>query len=199
MVKIWKEENIANRTKHSSLIPTWIYFVEVCGFTFKFHSIEQLEQTLEYYTKKLHPSSIIPNLDQSPEKFDRSFIQRWYEKLPLYLRKESKRKKVVAALQQAVHQFSNDNEYISVSNRRTKPITRNSRSIRIESVNQSYWCDTCDRALGYGRCRRCRTRRKLEPEKFRLRTMLVAHCNTCGVSLGKGLCRWCKTCRRVDV
>lgn len=195
MVRIWKEENLEHYTKYSNLVPIWLYFVEVCGFTFKFHSVEQLEQTLEYYTKKLHPSSIIPNLNQCPEKIDRSLIQRWYEKLPLYLRKEAKRKKVVAALQKAVHQFSSDNEYRSVSMHRTKPVTRKSKSIRIECVDQSYWCRICDTALGYGRCRRCQKRRKLDPEKFKPRAMRIAHCNMCGVSLGQGTCQWCKTSR----
>jgi hypothetical protein len=196
MVKIWKEENVENRTKHSNLVPIWSYFVEVCGFTFRFHSIEHLEEVLEYYRQKLHPSSILSNLDRSPGPLDRSLLQRWYEKLPLYLRKESKRKKVVAALQQAVLRFSEEDQSLSIQ--RAKPITSNPKSICFESVNQSYWCRTCDTALGHGRCRRCQGRKRAEPERFSPKAKPVAYCNNCGVSLGQGTCRGCNNFKNLQ-
>ncbi len=84
------------------LIPRWVYFVSVCSFTFEFHSIEQIEACLEYYTEKLHPSS---------RRFDmwggdHWEFQRWFERLPMYLLEESKRQKVAKALTKALTEFS---------------------------------------------------------------------------------------------
>ncbi|MBD1910307.1 MULTISPECIES: hypothetical protein [unclassified Leptolyngbya] len=189
MVKVWKEENLERRTQHSTLQPVWNYFVEVCGFTFKFDSIEQLEQVLEYYRQKIHPSSIIPRLDRSLEKIDRSLIQRWYERLPLYLRKEPKRQKVVAALEQARQRIHDDDLTIHPTE------TPKGKPVRFEPVSEAFWCRTCDRPLGYGRCKRCRAKQALDPEKYKPKEPSIPFCNTCGVNLGQGSCKWCKARR----
>lgn len=186
MVKIWKEESLESRTQHSTLLPQWNYFVEVCGFTFKFNSIEQLEEVLAYYSQKLHPSSIIPHLDQSPEKIDRSLIQRWYERLPLYLRKEPKRQKVVAALKQARQKIQDGDLPLQ-----TAPKQRR-KSVHFESVSEAFWCRTCDRPLGYGRCKRCQAKQASNPDKYKPKEPSVPFCNTCNVNLGQGSCKWCK-------
>src|SRR5262245_44471401 len=84
-----------------------VLFVRVAGFTVVFHPVEQLQACLEFYRQKLHPSS------RSAERADavssgeilwRLHVQRWYERLPLYLREEPKRQRVVAALEAAMRE-----------------------------------------------------------------------------------------------
>jgi hypothetical protein len=118
MAKFWKENY--DHTKHENhmfgyktladeydkaptLIPYYVYFVNVCSFTFEFHSIEQIEICLEYYSKKIHPSSRIDRDGGDPWEF-----QRWFDKLPMYLLEEPKRQKVVKALKKALGKFKND-------------------------------------------------------------------------------------------
>src|SRR5690349_21196001 len=36
-----------------------VYFVRVCGFTFEFHGIEQIEVCLKFFSQKVRPSSMI--------------------------------------------------------------------------------------------------------------------------------------------
>ena len=68
---------------------------------FRFESLPQLERAIAYYERKILPSSIIPK-----EKFHdyggfSGEAHRWYERLPLFLREEPKRRKVVKALRAA--------------------------------------------------------------------------------------------------
>ena len=79
--------------------------VTVCGFTFEFHSLEQLAACLEYYRRKHHPSGRLPRSIRAPDHWE---SQRWFERLPLYLREESKRLKVVAALTRALAEFASE-------------------------------------------------------------------------------------------
>ena len=92
---------LARRDVPRSLQRRRVLFVRAAGFTFTFHSPEQLAACLAYYRRPLHPSS------RSPERAAavrdgavgwRWHVQRWYERLPLYLREEPKRRRVVAAL-----------------------------------------------------------------------------------------------------
>ena len=115
MAKIWKEEfdprrhqNQMNaisapRQAKDNLVPQWVYFVRVCSFTFEFHSVAQINQCLEYYNRKLHPSS---RLDISGA--DHWEMQRWFERLPMYLSEEPKRERVVKALAAALEQFGSN-------------------------------------------------------------------------------------------
>lgn len=81
-----------------TLEPHEVLFVRVVGFTFEFHSVEQVRACLAFYARKLHATSRLPT-----EGGDRWEFQRWFERLPLFLREEPKRKKVVAALEEALH------------------------------------------------------------------------------------------------
>lgn len=114
MAKVWKEQ--LNPSLHHNQMwaayPTpvnsrgyvtepWVYFVRVCSFTFEFHSIEQIEACLEYYSQKVHPSSRL-----SIGSADHWEVQRWFERLPMYLLEESKRLKVVKALTAALATFT---------------------------------------------------------------------------------------------
>ena len=78
----------------------WIYFVRVCSFTFSFDSVEQIQEYLDYYSQKVHPSSAMSNVPASGWEF-----QTRFDELPLYLREESKRQKVIKALSKAIAEF----------------------------------------------------------------------------------------------
>lgn len=69
-----------------------VCLVNVCGFTFIFHSLAQLRLCLEYYSQERQPLTRLP-------------VHRWFEKLPLYLLEKPKRAKVVAALKRALEEY----------------------------------------------------------------------------------------------
>ena len=117
MAKIWKEEytpgthynkmwELSTPEVSNSRSPLhWVYLVRVCSFTFEFHSTEQIIICLDYYSEKVHPSSRIPWKELPDYGGDHSEVQRWFERLPMYLLEEPKRQKVVKALSSAVEQF----------------------------------------------------------------------------------------------
>ena len=106
-----------SETKENALVPNWTYFVEVCGFTFHFNSLEQIEGYLNYYQKKIHPSSADGiawgRLYSKGNDGEVRFLSRgdhWerqtpFDELPLYLREEPKRQKVIKALERALQQW----------------------------------------------------------------------------------------------
>ena len=111
MAKIWKEELDWSRHSNKMNAPVdyppkigglqrWVYLVRVCSFTFEFHSIEQVKACLDYYSRKIHPSS---RMDIGAA--DSWEMQRWFERLPMYLLEEPKRQKVVKALSVALKEF----------------------------------------------------------------------------------------------
>jgi hypothetical protein len=98
------------RSLPHTLVPRERWFVRVCSFTFVFHSITQLEACLNYYKPKTRPSSRILGEDLFDYGGDHGERQRWFERLPMYLLEEPKRKKVVAALRQAFRRWTADEE-----------------------------------------------------------------------------------------
>lgn len=123
MARIWKEQ--FDSSKHSglpdalpdvvepirrhwtapTLIPHEVIFVSVCSFTFRFDTKEQLERVLAFYDQKIVPSSRQPESVWSQRGGDHSEAERWFERLPLFLREEPKRVKVVKALREARAMF----------------------------------------------------------------------------------------------
>jgi hypothetical protein len=83
-----------------TLIPRLVYFVSVCSFTFEFHSIKQIQTCLDYYSRKIQPSS-----RYTVGAADHAESQRWFERAPLFLREERKRQQVVKALENALVTF----------------------------------------------------------------------------------------------
>ena len=83
-----------------------VYFVKVCNFTFEFHSIEQLKVCLEFFSKKVRPSSMI-RFSESDKKITwlHWVAQRWFERLPMKLLEERRRVRIVPALEKALKQF----------------------------------------------------------------------------------------------
>src|ERR1051325_4971029 len=88
-----------------TLIPYKVCLVNVCGFTFLFHSLPQLRLCLDYYSKGHHPSSRLP-VSSGNFGGDHCETQRWFEKLPQYLLNKPKRAKVIAALQKGLEEYS---------------------------------------------------------------------------------------------
>ena len=99
MAKIWSESD----DSRSRLDPRRVVFVRVAGFTFKFDSFDQLRLCLNFYRRRIHPSrrsaAVAAALSAGGTRW---CFERWHERLPLYLREEPKRRKVVAALEKAL-------------------------------------------------------------------------------------------------
>ena len=97
MAKIWSE------SEGSRLQRRRVVFVRVAGFTFRFDTFDQLRLCLNFYRRRLHPSrrsrAVAAALAAGQSRW---CLERWYERLPLYLREEPKRRKVVAALEKAM-------------------------------------------------------------------------------------------------
>ena len=120
MSRHWREQ-----TGGDKLLPQWTYSVEVCGFTFRFSSLAQLREVLAFYRQKTHPSSRLPDpawvrreAQHNPNGyretisaimfFERDALQRWFEKVPMYLQENGKRERVVQALGRALEDFASD-------------------------------------------------------------------------------------------
>lgn len=115
MARIWKErfDPVKHadhmRTTHiggspvepvrDRLIEREVYFVAVSGFTFQFHSFDQIDEALTYFRQRIHPTS------RQPDVALEHYWQRWYERLPQWLFEEPKRLRVVAALERAADRF----------------------------------------------------------------------------------------------
>lgn len=118
MARIWKKPYAEVRDEHLHLFILadqthkrieWVYFVQVCSFTFTFVSVEQIAEYLQYYSHRIKPSSRGPEFGDWPEHSwagDHGERQSRFAKLPLYLYSESKRQKVVKALERALRQFT---------------------------------------------------------------------------------------------
>jgi hypothetical protein len=87
-------------TGDAKLDPGPTYFVSVCGFTFEFWSIAQIEAALKFYRDKVHPGSRMPTWGEH------DVTQRWYERVPMHLQENGKREKVVKALERALKEFT---------------------------------------------------------------------------------------------
>lgn len=92
----------------ANLIPRSFIVVRVASFTLRFESIKQLRECVKYYQKKIHPSSrvaaktIASELGEDWRKWRGWEVERWFERLPMYLLEEPKRQKVLKALNKAL-------------------------------------------------------------------------------------------------
>jgi hypothetical protein len=93
--------------------PRWIFYVEVCQFTFAFFSLDMIREYLGFYSRKVLPSSRFYDPPYSkgrtPAVNDKG--QTMFERLPLRLRQESKRVRVVKALERALVEFAEDQRH----------------------------------------------------------------------------------------
>lgn len=107
MSRAWKQpRNIVNGK--ASLEQPQTIFVRVASFTFRFDTVQQLRDCLRYYEQKIHSSSRVPARELKRQLGDdwrrlRSWeVERWFERLPMYLLETPKREKVVKALNRAL-------------------------------------------------------------------------------------------------
>ena len=84
---------------HDNIRVRWVYFVTVCSFTFQFQSMEQIRECLEFFSQKAHPSSASPNVALE------HYWQEWEQRIPYRLCENSKRQKIIKALQTAIEEF----------------------------------------------------------------------------------------------
>jgi hypothetical protein len=119
MAKYWRESYDCTRhrdpmtetvppkqSRDPKLDPQDVYFVKVVGFTFEFHSLEQMRIALGYFSQKVRPSSRIPNFPS--DEILHYEAQRWYDRLPMKLLRESSRLQIVKALSAALAMFSGE-------------------------------------------------------------------------------------------
>jgi hypothetical protein len=107
MPKITKmPAKLFGRTK--SLVPQEFIVVRVASFQFGFRSIQQLRECIAYYEKKVRPTSRVPAKELAADLGEdwrglRGWeVERWFERLPMYLLEEPKRQKVLKALTNAL-------------------------------------------------------------------------------------------------
>jgi hypothetical protein len=102
------ERRLKKGAQNPTLMPRQDIMVRVVSFTFRFVSIEHLRDCLAYFQKKMHPTSRVPAKQLAAElgedwRAQRSWeVERWFERLPMYLLEEPKRQKVVRALAKAL-------------------------------------------------------------------------------------------------
>jgi len=99
---------VASHDGKASLEPKHVIVVRVASFAFRFETVEQLRECLKYYEQKTRPTSRIPastlaaDLGEDWRKQRGWEVERWFERLPMYLLEEPKRQKVVKALSKAL-------------------------------------------------------------------------------------------------
>jgi hypothetical protein len=92
----------------TSLLPCHVIVVRVASFAFRFESVERLRECIKYYEKKTRPSSRIAartlaaDLGKDWRELRGWDVERWFERLPMYLLEEPKRQKVLKALSRAL-------------------------------------------------------------------------------------------------
>ncbi len=102
------ERRLEQGAQNPSLMPQHDIMVRVASFTFRFVSVEHLRDCLAYFQQKTHPTSRIAAKKLASQlgedwRSQRSWeVERWFERLPMYLLEEPKREKVVQALAQAL-------------------------------------------------------------------------------------------------
>jgi hypothetical protein len=103
-----REKRREQAAKSPGLIPLQDVMVRVASFTFRFVSVEHLRDCLAYFQQKTHPTSRIAAKKLASQlgedwRSQRSWeVERWFERLPMYLLEEPKREKVVQALAKAL-------------------------------------------------------------------------------------------------
>ena len=94
--------------RRASLVPRHVIVVRVASFAFRFETVQRLRECIKYYEKKTRPTSRIPaktlaaDLGEDWRELRGWDVERWFERLPMYLLEEPKRQKVLKALSKAL-------------------------------------------------------------------------------------------------
>ena len=107
MARISKEL-VKKSDGRASLAPQHVIVVRVASFAFRFATVERVRECIKYYEKKTRPSSRIStktlaaDLGEDWRELRGWDVERWFERLPMYLLEEPKRQKVLKALSRAL-------------------------------------------------------------------------------------------------
>jgi len=107
MARISKEL-VKRHDGKASLAPRHVIVVRVASFAFRFETVERLRECIKYYEKKARPSSRIAaktlaaDLGEGWRELRGWDVERWFERLSMYLLEEPKRQKVLKALSTAL-------------------------------------------------------------------------------------------------
>ncbi|WP_148261963.1 hypothetical protein [Methylomonas methanica] len=104
--KMWGEGINPPKNRNNELDPYNVYFVRECGFTFEFHTLEQMLACKKHFSRKIQPSTRIPESELWNYSGDHSEMQRWFEKLPKGLVSNKQRPKILNAFERALKDFS---------------------------------------------------------------------------------------------
>jgi hypothetical protein len=102
------EKRRSQAAENSGLIPLQDIMVRVASFTFRFVGVEHLRDCLAHFQQKTRPTSRIAAKELASQfgedwRTQRSWeVERWFERLPMYLLEEPKREKVARALAKAL-------------------------------------------------------------------------------------------------
>lgn len=77
--------------------------VEACGFKFVFGNVNEIQEYIDWYSKKVHPST------RSSNFMDHNDAQSKFCRLPGYIKSGHKRERVLKALVKAKQQFLKEN------------------------------------------------------------------------------------------
>lgn len=92
----------------ASLAPRRVIVVRVASFAFRFKTVQRLRECIKYYEKKTRPTSRIPaktlaaDLGEDWRVLRGWDVERWFERLPMYLLEEPKRQKMLKTLDRAL-------------------------------------------------------------------------------------------------
>jgi hypothetical protein len=92
----------------ASLAPRHVIVVRVASFAFRFATVERLRECIKYYEKKTRPSTRISarvlaaDVGEDWRRLRGWDVERWFERLPMYLLEGPKRQKVLKALSKAL-------------------------------------------------------------------------------------------------
>lgn len=109
MAKIWKEQRRNAGSRNLETVDT--FFVHVAFFPFQFDGVDPLRECVQFFEQKTHPSSRVSakrleaNLGPEWRELRGWDVERWFERLPMYLLEEPKRPKVLKALSKALSQI----------------------------------------------------------------------------------------------
>ena len=99
--------NTDDHLRAPGLIPKDVVMVHVASFTFQFMSVQQLRDCLFFSEQKIHPSGRWPRPAETLAGIHGE-AQRWFERLPMHLLEEPKRRKVLEALTRALQLIDED-------------------------------------------------------------------------------------------
>lgn len=105
------KEPIKREDGKANLLPRHVIVVRVASFTFRFGTVKQLQECIAYYRQKTRHSSrvaartLAADLGEDWRELRGWDVERWFERLPMYLLEEPKRQKVQKALSKTLELF----------------------------------------------------------------------------------------------